>query len=126
MKAYDPSKNPQPSDWLSTDEGERIYLVELSHRRARVRLPNRHLHATVHVIVENQLAMAVPAVTETLTRLRAGGLDRHDAIHAIGSVLAGHIYDLLEKGPAQGQVDPNVKYYDGLRNLTAATWRKSS
>jgi hypothetical protein len=47
-------------------------------------------HAANHVIVENQLAMGdATVVPATLARLMQEGLDRHDAIHAIGSVLVG-------------------------------------
>src|SRR5437016_9813537 len=48
------------------------------------------------VVVENQVALGdeIP-VRRTLERLRAEGLDRHDAVHAAGSVLAKRIYDLL-------------------------------
>jgi hypothetical protein len=32
MKRYDPSETPNPQEWLSMDEAERIRLV-LDHRR---------------------------------------------------------------------------------------------
>jgi hypothetical protein len=50
------------------------------------------------------------------------GLDRHDAIHAIGMVLAGHMHDLLQGGEVPAG-DPNVPYYAALRRLTAQQWR---
>lgn len=60
-------------------------------------------------------------VAETLERLMKEGLNRHDAVHAIGMVLASHIHDLLqEPGPPDG--DPNPPYYEALRRLTAAQW----
>ena len=124
MTTYDPDKEPVADDWLGTDEGARIELVASYHRRARVRLPNARLHATIHVIVENQLALAGPIVMETLARLQGEGLSRHDAVHAIGSVLAGHIYELLKAPPAPGQAAPHGAYFDGLKRLTAAGWRQ--
>jgi hypothetical protein len=50
---------------------------------------NDRIGATVHVIVENQVALgdAFPAKA-VLIRLMNEGLDRHEAIHAIGSVLS--------------------------------------
>ena len=51
------------------------------------------------------------------------GLDRHDAVHAIGSVLASEVYDSL-KAPAD-RTDPNAAYDSELRELTAASWRTS-
>jgi|SRR5205809_13448 len=86
---YDPLEAPEPEEWLAIDEAKRIQLARDYHRRARVRLPNEKLHAVFHVVVENQIALGdeIP-VQSTLQRLMAEGLDRHEAIHAIASVLA--------------------------------------
>jgi hypothetical protein len=121
MESYDPLKTPNPKDWAALDEAERIILVEDFHRRARVQLPNRRLHAAFHAVVENQIAegSSLP-VQDTLARLMSEGLDRHDAIHAIGSVLAGSMYDII-KGTAPE--DPNPDYFNELKALTADEWR---
>jgi hypothetical protein len=50
------------------------------------------------------------------------GLDRHEAIHAIGSVLAGIIFDVVSKKVDAG-VDINARYGRELAELTAASWR---
>ena len=123
VKRYDPQHAPDPAGWLTLDEGERIHLALQYHRRARVRLPNARLHATIHVVVENQVALGdeIP-VRRTLERLRAEGLDRHDAVHAAGSVLAKRIYDLLKEGVPGG--DPNEPYWAELESLTAEGWRR--
>src|SRR6059058_3822277 len=114
VKRYDPQHAPDPEGWLALDEAERTELVLQYHRRARVRLPNVRLHATIHVIVENQVALGdeIP-VRRTLERLRAEGLDRHDAVHAVGSVVAKRIYELLKEGLPTG--DPNEPYWAELR-----------
>ena len=80
------------------DESERIEAVKEYHRRAKVRLPNAILHATTHVIVENQVALgdAYP-VQSVLFRLMEEGLSRHDAIHAIGLVLAERLFAGLKE-----------------------------
>jgi hypothetical protein len=57
MKYYDPLKPPEPEEWRSLDEQERMQLVEDFHRRARIRVPNAKAHALAHVIVENQIAL---------------------------------------------------------------------
>ncbi len=57
MNSYDPDTSPGPTDWLQTDEGERIGLVSAYHQRKKIRLPNAQLHAVIHVVVENQLAL---------------------------------------------------------------------
>jgi hypothetical protein len=80
------------------------------------------LHAAIHVIVENQVAMGdeLP-VRRVLERLRREGLDRHEAIHAIGSVLANHLSDLLATGPRT--VDAHAPYWTELERLTAERWQ---
>ena len=80
---YDPDITPEPGEWLSLDERERIELVLNHHRRIRAKLPNAQLHAVIHVIVENQLAEGFEVTRETLKRLKTEGIDRHEAIHAI-------------------------------------------
>jgi hypothetical protein len=96
-------------------------LVIEYHRRARATLPNERLHAAIHVVVENQVAVGdeLP-VRRALERLQGEGLDRHEAIHAIGSVLAGHIHDLMKRGAPSR--DPNRPYWAELETLTAEGW----
>ena len=124
MKRYDPLKPPDPEQWRSIDEQEQIEIVQDYHRRARIRLPNATLHALVHVIVENQIALGDETpVRRTVQRLISEGLDRHDSIHAVGSVLAGHVHDLLS-GP-DSDVKPISSYYAALDRLTAKDWLRS-
>jgi hypothetical protein len=123
MKRYDALESPNAAEWLDLDEQERLDLVLRYHRRARERIPNVHLHAIIHAIVENQIAMGdeLP-VRRTLERLLAEGLDRHDAIHAIGSVLAWQMYGTLRHDPGPG--DPNREYWAKLEDLSAEGWRE--
>jgi hypothetical protein len=109
---YDPDLKLDVEAWLDLDEDERISLVMDYHSRARIKLPNAKVHAAVHTIVENQAALGTGyVVAETLERLIGDGLDRHEAIHAIGSVLMGHILD-LQQGRLQG--DLNEVYIEEL------------
>jgi hypothetical protein len=64
-------------------------------------------------------ATVVPA---TLARLMHEGLNRHDAIHAIGSILIGIIFDMATKKTG-ADVDINAKYGCELAALTTAGWR---
>ena len=121
MGSYDPNAAPR-SDWLQTDEGERLELVSSYHQAKNIQLPNAQLHALIHVVVENQLALAEPVVIETLARLQQEGLSRHDALHAIGSVLAPNLYELMQEG-TDASGDTYRRYLDGLRKLTARNWR---
>jgi hypothetical protein len=124
MKRYDPLEVPAPEEWLDINEAQRLRLVEGYHRHARVRLPNAMVHATLHVIVENQAALGdeIP-VHRTLDRLMKEGIDRHEAIHAVASVLAEHMSDLVRSVPSQS--DPNATYYAALEKLTVESWRQT-
>ena len=123
MEQYDPDRDLAADEWLDLDEQERMMLVEDYHRRHRIRMPNVEAHAVVHTIVENQLALEEPVVIATFARLRREGLDRHDALHAIGSVLAGHLNSLLWDPDSQDQ--SNERYHEALRKLSASKWRAS-
>jgi hypothetical protein len=125
MKAYDLDTGPRASDWLSSDEDERLALVESYHRRRRIHVPRARVHAVIHVAVENQLALGGQFVVETFARLCADGLSRHDAVHAIGSVLAEHLNKLLSGEALAPDVDRHREYFDALKSLTADAWRNS-
>jgi hypothetical protein len=119
---YDADEKPDPEAWLELDETERIDLVIDYHRRTRVQLENPEPHALAHVVVENQVAMGVATpVPETLDRLMEEGLNRHDAVHAIGSILMEIIFATV--GERDGGDDVNAKYNRELAALTAAGWR---
>jgi hypothetical protein len=123
MKTYDPLKPPDLEEWQSMDEQERLDLAESIHRHARIRVPNAQGHAAIHVMVENQIALGDETpVKRTLERLMSEGLDRHDALHAIGLVLAEHLNDLLANPEAGIGEDRNLAYYEALEQLTAQDW----
>ena len=123
---YDPFDAPDPAEWLALDEDERIQLVQDYHRRARVRLPNARLHASMHTVVENQIALGgeIP-VRRTVQRLMAEGLDRHEAIHAVAWVLSGIMFDFTRRPASAAEVDLKGPYYAALEQLTAESWRQS-
>jgi hypothetical protein len=126
MKHYDPLAAPDATEWLSLDETERLRLVRSYHAEARIEAPRIEVHAVIHAVVETQLAMGVPAATSACTRLLAQGLDRHETIHAIASVLAEHLNDLCagsRGGPEPSANELNERYYKALSELTAAKWR---
>jgi hypothetical protein len=126
MATYDPLDPPDPDAWEALDEQRRIDSVLDYHRHARIRLPNAKLHAVIHTTVENQAALGdeIP-VLRTLERLMSEGLDRHDAVHAVGSVLVRHLHELLSRGDLAAGSDPNRSYYAELERLTAEGWRRS-
>jgi hypothetical protein len=119
---YDAIEQPDSEIWLELDETERVDLVIDYHRRIGVRLETPQLHATAHVVAENQVALgdATP-VPETLERLMNEGLDRHEAVHAIGSILMRIVFDVVDKPDDGGDI--NARYNRELALLTAAGWR---
>jgi hypothetical protein len=119
---YDPYRHIDSEAWQELDESERIESVRQYHRQNRIRLPNETLHATTHVIVENQVALgdSFPALA-VLLRLMEEGLDRHEAVHAIGLVLSEQLFAALREG---GDADINKQYVEKLNRLTAESWRK--
>ena len=125
MNGYDPDITPDAKEWLALDEGERLALVEGYHRDARIALPRtaRRLHATIHTVVENQLALNDEPVVRALGRLMKEGLSRHDAIHAIGSLVAEHVNDLLKLKDAPET--SRARYYAAIERLTVAQWHKN-
>ena len=117
MKTYDPESAPDPAEWLGLEESERVILVASFHRRAKIQLPDAQIHAAIHSVVENQLAEELQTVRETLERLMTEGLSRHDAIHAVGSVLVEHLNRLIRD--KTGSADAVESYFQELRSLTA-------
>ena len=123
MMRYDPEQPPNPEDWLALDESERIRLVERYHRQAGVKPPGERVHAMFHAVVENQLALANPAAApRALQRLQQEGLTRHEALHAIGAVLARHVGNVRQSGGEAG--DARGRYEADLEGLSADLWRQ--
>jgi hypothetical protein len=115
---YDPAVGPEPAVWLGLDDGERVVVVREYHKRAKERADNPELHAIIHATVETQLAEGDPAVKAGFDRLSEQGLDRHNVVHAIGSVLADAIYGVMKTERAH---DP-LEYARKLSELTAEGW----
>ena len=124
MEAYNPERGPEPESWLELDEQERILLIEAWHRVARIKLPNVTAHAALHVIVENQIALDLEPVVRAMDRLRKQGLTRHDAIHAIGSVVAENLFGILKADQNDDATASQARYYAAVERLTAVSWRR--
>jgi hypothetical protein len=124
VEYYNASHAPDSKEWLELDESLRIELVRNSigeDIEDDVPEDARFLHATIHVVVENQLAMGVDPVPVTMEKLIRRGLTRHEALHAIGAVLAEDIFDLLQSNEKSW---PKHRYRRRLEKLTAKRWRK--
>jgi hypothetical protein len=116
---YDPLVSPDANEWLELDESERMMAVEAYHEEAGEELPNGKMHAIIHTIVENQLAENLLETHRTLKRLMDDGLDRHDGVHAIGSVLSQHMFSAMTKTAGKSA---NADYHKMLKALTVEKW----
>lgn len=126
MKRYDPERPPNASRWLELDEWERLTLAEEAHRKVASDMPSVQAHASIHVVVENQIAMKIDPVVRALHRLMGEGLSRHDALHAIGSVLSVLLFHRLKGEEQLDGLEPNDWYARELETLTAAKWYQSA
>lgn len=119
---YDPDKPIDPGQWQALDEMEQQLMIERYHKRARIHLPSARMHAIMHAAIETQLADGRASATNALDRMLAQGLSRHDAIHALGSVLAKHIYRVMkEQTPFE-----DAAYDADLDALSAERWLAES
>jgi hypothetical protein len=98
---YDPMIAPEPAEWLAASEADRLRAIEAYHESAGTKLPNARLHAVAHVGVETQIAEGYEPAIRAMARLKAGGLDRHEALHAVGNVLSHHIFAAMKEGAWQ-------------------------
>ena len=120
MDRYDPSQEPDAAEWTALSEAERIAFVEDYHRRAGVRVPNMRVHAAAQAVIESQAALGdeLP-VRRAIQRLMDGGLDRHEAVHAVGSVLANTIFEISKDREVSQEA-----YNAAVEKLTVESWRR--
>jgi hypothetical protein len=122
---YDADRAPDPAAWTAAPEADRLAAVEAHHRalaapHPAVRQPR--VHAAIHLVVENQLASgSPPEARRAMDRLVRAGLSRHEALHAIASVVAATAQGAL----SGARFDPGA-YARALDALTAQAWREAS
>lgn len=122
---YDPDVAPNPSEWLALDEGERIRLAKDFHVSNRIKAPNLKGHAAFHAIVENQIAMGFGPSCGAIERLQQQGLSRHDAIHAIGSVVAEFLHEILTAQDVSASKSIQTRMDTAIEALSAKEWLAS-
>lgn len=104
IRTYDVANPPSAEEWLAMDEGERISVVQEAHRRTGSPTgENPTVHATIHVVVETQLAEGHAGIVAAYDRFRAAGIDRHTTVHALASVVTRHIMAMLESNASYDQ-----------------------
>lgn len=120
LTRYDPDRAPDPARWLAESEAQLIDIIQRCHRRQRIELPRPRIHAVLHMVVENQVAMGDEvAVAGTVERLVRDGLSRHEAIHAVMHVLLPFMARVAQ---AEAPFDTDA-YNQALRELTEERWR---
>ncbi len=125
LTAYDPSRAPDPQEWLALDEMQQLAVISAYHRHEQPddEPGSLRLHATFHAIVERQIAAGEPHETaQTVKRLMNEGLTRHEAIHAVGSVVAGMLWETLRE---HKEVD-TAEMVRRIDRLTAEEWLQSA
>lgn len=122
MEKYDPNSVDSQA-WLALDEVKRIELVRDFHEQLDLEMSDDALmaHSSIHAIVENQLAMGVYLIPETIAKLTRQGLERHEAIHAIGAILSEDIFDMIKGNITE--FSP-ARYRRKLEKITAKRWLK--
>ena len=121
MEKYNPNIAPDPEEWNGLDEGECMMLVRNYHESKKIELPDPDIHAILHTVVETQAAMGDDINTaKTISRLIDEGLDRHEALHAIGYIVVGHMHKVMENQTPFNETEFNSE----LDELTVEKWKK--
>ncbi len=125
LDTYNPLIEPNKDEWLESSEYDRIDAVREFHENSDDDKFEENdalsIHSTLHVIVENQLAMGVELIPETIAKLTRQGLDRHEAIHAIGAIISEDIFYIVRG--VKTDFSPK-QYRRKLEKITAKRWRK--
>lgn len=122
--SYNPENTPSPSNWLELPEQERVRIVSTFHMVHRLKSGNAKAHAAIHVIVENQVAMGFGPTVRAMARLQSQGLSRHDALHAVGSVVSGYMFAAMRKPAEADSHALQSEINSAIERLDAESWRK--
>lgn len=81
------------------------------------------MHAIMHLLVENHLAEGYDLAVRALARMRQGGLDRHEDLHALASVLAQMIFGRMSGQDTSTSAELDRQLARGLDALTVESWQ---
>lgn len=119
LTEYDPDRAPDPEAWRAGNEMALVELVQAYHRAQQVPLANERVHAALHVMVENQVALgAQTPVADAVARLMDEGMSRHDAVHAIGAIVSKHMH----RATSTGVPISREAYFADVRAVTTDAW----
>jgi len=119
MLNHDPENAPNPKDWLELDKQQRLRMIELYLDREGGYGGSLQRQASIHAIVETQLAESITPVKAAFMRLRDNGVSRHEAVRTIGSILADCMPQAVRSGDVGAAL--NKEYLAKLEVLTADT-----
>ena len=122
---YSPNTPPDPEEWLSIDDSEKQVIVEAGLQAIEAGIGEGFtFHCVTHIIVENQVAAndADVPTGQVIDSLMEQGLDRHEAIHAVGSVIMTTMHSMVQKKEV---FDPAANAAD-MWALNADDWKGSA
>lgn len=111
------------SDWLALSETERMRLAQNFHVQSRIKVPRIKAHAAILVIIENQIAIGYAPTKPAVERLMAGGLSRHEALHAVGSVVARAAHELRISTDPEVHRTHQERLGADIDSLTVESWK---
>ncbi len=125
--SYDPDFPLPSSEWLNMSESERLQRVTQYHTVNRIKAGSVQAHAAFHVTVENQIAMGQDSTVKAMARLQKDGLPRHEALHAIASVIAKQVYGVLRSPPGADDQSSDLQALldSAIDALDAQAWLDS-
>lgn len=123
---YDPAVIPDPKDWLGLDDHDRMRVVRTYHQSARINVRNIKAHSALHTIIENQVATGFGPTKRALLRLQTQGLSRHEAIHAVGSVLATQSRQAMTSASNEENGIVQARINAAIESITAKDWMTPS
>ncbi|MEX2496992.1 MAG: hypothetical protein WD448_12935 [Woeseia sp.] len=117
MPNYDPDHAPNPQQWLQLEGQERTRIIAEYLDRHGGYGGSLQRQAHLQALVETQLAEGVTPVKGAFMRLRDNGLNRHEAIRALASVLGRCMPEVLNSEDTDAP--PDKTYLAQLETLTA-------
>jgi hypothetical protein len=121
--SYNPEVPPDAQAWLVSPENQRLRSVATFHMVNRLKSGNQKAHAALHVAIENQIASGFGPTVRAMKRLQEQNLSRHDAIHAIASVLAEHLHKAMNSDPPPDSGSLQFAINLDIDLLTAMNWK---
>ena len=122
--SYDPESPPNPTEWLRLPEQERVRVVATFHMVHRLKSGSAKAHAALHAIVENQAATGFGPTVRALARLQSQGLTRHEAVHAVGTVVSRFMFAAMNTPSQTDSQSLHSSINESIEALDAASWRK--